>query len=43
MIHASFKIIELLVLEKVIFKDFNHIWACDLDDLYKLSSPIPNK
>ena len=45
----SFKIIGLLVLEKKIFKGFYHIWAwrpswsCDLDLLYKLSSPLPKE
>ena len=46
MLHAKFKIIRLLVLEKKIFKGFYHIWAwrpswsCDLDHLYKLSFPF---
>ena len=49
MIHAKFKIIGLLVLEKKIFKGLYHIWAwrpswsCDLDHLYKLSFPLPKE
>ena len=45
----SFKIIELLVLEKKIFKGFYHVWAwwpswsCGLDHLYNLSFPLPKE
>ena len=43
----SFKIIDLLVLEKKIFKGFYHIWTwwlswwCDLNHLFKLWFPLP--
>ena len=46
MLHAKFKIIGLLVLEKKIFEGFYDAWAwrssrsCDLDHLYKLSFPV---
>ena len=45
----SFVAIELLVLEKKIFKGFNNIWAwwpswsCDPDAEKKLSFPLPKK
>ena len=45
----SFKIIGLLVLEKKLFKGFNHIlawrqsWSCDLDHLYTLSFSLPKE
>ena len=44
-----FKIIGLPVLEKKIFKGFNHIWAwrpswsCDLGNFYKLWFPLPKE
>ena len=49
MLHAKLTIIGALILEKKIFKGFNHIQAwrlslsCGLEQLYKLHYPIPRR